>query len=90
MIFIFRSPLTYGMVGHLKTISILAGGYLLFKDSLNIKQLFGILLTLFGLVFYTFVKIKEFSKLESQLDTDSNNSDTKSQLNLQDVSISVK
>ncbi|CAF5096743.1 unnamed protein product [Rotaria sp. Silwood1] len=57
------STLTYNMIGHMKTVSILVGGYLIFKDSLNFKQLIGILLTLFGLFSYTFVKMSEQNQL---------------------------
>ena len=51
------------MIGHLKTISILVGGFLIFQDNLNIKQFFGILLTLFGLFSYTFVRMREQNQL---------------------------
>lgn len=51
------------MIGHMKTVSILVGGFLLFHDNLNIKQLFGIFLTLVGLFTYTFVKLSEDNKL---------------------------
>ncbi|CAF4032682.1 unnamed protein product, partial [Rotaria sordida] len=57
------SALTYNMIGHLKTISILVGGFLLFEDSLNYKQFIGILLTLFGLFSYTFVRMSEQNQL---------------------------
>lgn len=51
------------MIGHMKTVSILVGGYLIFKDSLNYKQFIGILLTLSGLFSYTFVRMREQSQL---------------------------
>jgi solute carrier family 35 protein E3 len=51
------------MIGHMKTVSILVGGFLLFQDSLNYKQFIGILLTLFGLFSYTFVKMREQNQL---------------------------
>ncbi|CAF1435247.1 unnamed protein product [Rotaria sp. Silwood1] len=57
------SALTYNVVGHTKTIGILVGGYLLFGDSLNFKQFIGILLTLFGLFSYTFVRMSEENQL---------------------------
>jgi drug/metabolite transporter (DMT)-like permease len=79
-----RSPLTYGMVGHLKTVSILAGGYFLFNDSLNIKQFLGILLTLFGLFLYTFTRMKELSELQTLQDAVQHNFDTGSQTNTED------
>lgn len=51
------------MIGHMKTISILVGGYFLFQESLNFKQFLGILLTLFGLFSYTFVRMSEQNQL---------------------------
>jgi hypothetical protein len=85
MFFILRSPLTYGMVGHLKTVSILAGGYLIFRDSFNLKQFFGILLTVFGLFFYSLVKMKEFPKTHSLSDNVQRDISTGSQMNTQDI-----
>lgn len=58
-----RSALTYNMIGHLKTISILVGGFVIFQDSLNYKQFMGILMTLFGLFSYTFVRMREQNQL---------------------------
>ncbi|CAF0886902.1 unnamed protein product [Adineta steineri] len=57
------SPLTYNMIGHMKTVSILVGGLLLFQDTLNFKQFTGIMLTLFGLFAYTFVRMREQNQL---------------------------
>jgi len=57
------SVLTYNMIGHMKTVSILVGGVLLFADILNFKQFCGILLTLFGLFAYTFVRMREQNQL---------------------------
>jgi len=51
------------MIGHMKTISILVGGFLLFQDNLNFKQFLGILLTLSGLFSYTFVRMREQNQL---------------------------
>ena len=60
---IFRSALTYNMVSHMKTISILVGGFILFQDNLKFKQFIGILFTLFGLFSYTFVRMREQNQL---------------------------
>jgi solute carrier family 35 protein E3 len=57
------SALTYNMIGHMKTVSILVGGFVLFQDNLNFKQFLGILMTLFGLFAYTFVKMGELNQL---------------------------
>jgi solute carrier family 35 protein E3 len=51
------------MIGHMKTVSILVGGFLIFQDNLNFKQFLGISLTLFGLFSYTFVKMSEQNQL---------------------------
>jgi solute carrier family 35 protein E3 len=51
------------MIGHMKTVSILVGGFILFQDNLNFKQFIGILLTLFGLFSYTVVKMGEQNQL---------------------------
>jgi hypothetical protein len=51
------------MIGHMKTISILVGGFFLFQDNLNFKQFIGILFTLSGLFAYTFVKMSEQNQL---------------------------
>ena len=47
----------------MKTISILVGGFLIFEENLNFKQFIGILLTLFGLFSYTFVRMSEQNQL---------------------------
>ncbi|UJR27816.1 hypothetical protein I4U23_009085 [Adineta vaga] len=57
------SALTYNMIGHLKTVSILLGGFILFQESLNFKQFLGILLTLFGLFSYTLIRMREQNQL---------------------------
>ena len=51
------------MIGHMKTVSILVGGVVIFQETLNMKQLFGIFLTLFGLFAYTFVRMGEQNQL---------------------------
>ncbi|CAF1208634.1 unnamed protein product [Adineta ricciae] len=69
------SPLTYNMIGHLKTVLILVGGWFLFNDTLNFKQFIGILLTLFGLFTYSFVKMGEKNQLPcKRWNTDPGNS----------------
>ena len=85
-----RSPLTYGMVGHLKTVLILAGGYLIFDDNLNRKQTFGILLTLFGLLFYTFAKQRECSDVSSRTTNTQDNLAIECQADNKDSIVSVK
>merc|ERR1711871_1884193 len=50
------SPVTYQVIGHMKTCSILLGGYMLFPVTSDwfqvFKNLFGVLIALFGAVLY--------------------------------------
>ncbi|GLI68257.1 hypothetical protein VaNZ11_012612 [Volvox africanus] len=52
------SSLTYNIVGHLKTVLILAGGCLLFGDSMPWKRLAGIGLTMAGISWYTYLSVQ--------------------------------
>ncbi|GLC36795.1 hypothetical protein PLESTF_001309800 [Pleodorina starrii] len=52
------SSLTYNIVGHLKTVLILAGGCLLFGDSMPWKRLAGIALTMSGIGWYTYLSVQ--------------------------------
>jgi solute carrier family 35 protein E3 len=47
------SPLTFNVVGHAKTVIILAGGVMLFHDAMNLAKGFGLLLALTGVVMYS-------------------------------------
>ena len=51
------SPLTYNIVGHLKTVSILASGVVFFGETINTKQAAGIGLALAGIAAYTNIKM---------------------------------
>jgi len=51
------SPLTYNIVGHLKTVSILTMGVLLFGDSMSMKKFFGICFALTGVIWYSIQKL---------------------------------
>lgn len=53
------SSLTYNVVGHVKTVIILAGGVLLFGDSMPPKKALGILVAMGGIVWYTQIKLSE-------------------------------
>ncbi|XP_022302861.2 solute carrier family 35 member E3-like [Crassostrea virginica] len=53
------SPMTYNMAGHLKFCVTLLMGWAVFKDSLTLLQLSGIVLTLTGVTAYTHLKLKE-------------------------------
>jgi len=51
------SPLTYNIVGHLKTVSILTMGVLFFGDSMSTKKFFGICFALTGVIMYSKIKL---------------------------------
>ena len=46
-------PCRYNVVGHVKTVIILAGGYLFFQDDMPLKKLAGIAVAMSGIVWYT-------------------------------------
>ncbi|CAM1324154.1 SLC35E3 (predicted) [Pycnogonum litorale] len=56
------SPVTYNMVGHLKFCLTLIGGFLLFHEPISINQLFGISLTVSGVILYTHFKLQQQAK----------------------------
>ncbi|XP_014476132.1 PREDICTED: solute carrier family 35 member E3-like [Dinoponera quadriceps] len=53
------SPLTYNMVGHSKFCLLLLGGAILFRETLALNQLIGIILTLIGIMLYAHVNMKD-------------------------------
>jgi solute carrier family 35 protein E3 len=53
------SSLTYNVVGHVKTVIILAGGVVFFGDSMPLKKLGGIAVAMLGIVWYTQIKMQE-------------------------------
>lgn len=53
------SSLTYNVVGHVKTLIILAGGVFFFGDSINAKKIGGIGLAMCGIVWYSQIKLEE-------------------------------
>jgi len=50
------SPLTYQVLGHLKTILVIILGFVLFGNQLNFKNIFGITMALGGVIAYTEIK----------------------------------
>lgn len=62
----FRSALSYCMIGHLKTILIILGGFLYFDENINLRQWIGIALTLFSSISYTIVRMREQKNNENQ------------------------
>jgi len=59
------SPLTYNIVGHLKTVSILTMGVLFFGDSVSSKKMGGIGLALTGVIMYSNIKMKSANKAKA-------------------------
>ena len=53
------SPLTYNIVGHLKTVTILTMGVITFGDSMTLKKAMGILMALVGVVWYSKIKLEK-------------------------------
>lgn len=53
------SSVTYNVVGHMKTVIIILGGYLFFGDEMNPRKLLGIVLCLSGVYWYTHVKLAQ-------------------------------
>jgi len=52
------SPVTYNVVGHFKTCVILFGGFLLFHYPLEPRNIFGVSMTMFGIILYTYFKLR--------------------------------
>jgi len=81
------TPVTYQIVGQLKTISILVGSFLLFGQQMETKNLFSMVLTVMGVFYYTYSKLQvqkeviEEEEKESLPDTveikEDNNQDVK-------------
>ena len=49
----FASPLTYQIIGHVKTIIIIMSGFLIFNNDFSLRILCGIILALLGVIIYT-------------------------------------
>ncbi|XP_002127564.2 solute carrier family 35 member E3 [Ciona intestinalis] len=63
------SPVTYNMFGHFKFSITLLGGYFLFRDPIQLYQVFGILITVCGILAYTHEKLKGQASPKSKLQT---------------------
>lgn len=50
------SPLTYQVLGHMKTILILVLGIVMFKKALDMRNLLGIMIAMVGVIAYTEVR----------------------------------
>eukprot|EP00250_Pteridium_aquilinum_P010719 c19586_g4_i1 orf=582-1343(-) len=53
------SPVTYQVLGHLKTCLVLAFGYLLLRNPFSWQNIFGIVIAVVGMGLYSFVSVKE-------------------------------
>lgn len=51
------SALTYNIVGHVKTVSVMVAGVIVFGDSMGSKKLFGIFCALVGVVWYSKIQL---------------------------------
>lgn len=58
------SPVTYQVLGHLKTCLVLAFGYVLLHDPFSWRNIFGILIALVGMILYSY-----FCSVENQQKT---------------------
>ncbi|KAL3521308.1 hypothetical protein ACH5RR_019457 [Cinchona calisaya] len=56
------SPVTYQVLGHLKTCLVLAFGYVLLHDPFNWRNIIGIMIALVGMVFYSYYCTHENQK----------------------------
>ena len=60
------SPVTYNVLGHGKLVVLLLSGYLLFGEHLGAKHLTGITLTVFGIVWYSHLKLRGTSGMKNK------------------------
>ena len=57
------------MVGHMKFCLVLIFGYLLFKAPLEMNQLLGVCSTVFGVIYYSHLKLKEQQQQQKKSST---------------------
>jgi solute carrier family 35 protein E3 len=56
------SPVTYQVLGHLKTCLVLSFGYTLLHDPFTARNILGILVAIFGMALYSFFSVREGKK----------------------------
>jgi solute carrier family 35, member E3 len=56
------SPVTYQVLGHLKTCLVLSFGYVLLKDPFTARNIVGILVAIFGMGLYSYYSVIESRK----------------------------
>lgn len=59
------SPVTYQVLGHLKTCLVLGFGYTLLHDPFTMRNIIGILIAIFGMGLYSYFCIQENKKKQS-------------------------
>lgn len=60
------SPVTYQVLGHLKTCLVLAFGYVLLRDPFSWRNIFGILVAIVGMVLYSYYCSAESQQKSSE------------------------
>lgn len=60
------SPVTYQVLGHLKTCLVLAFGYILLHDPFSWRNILGILVALGGMILYSYYCTRETQKKASE------------------------
>ncbi|RLM79223.1 putative membrane protein [Panicum miliaceum] len=56
------SPVTYQVLGHLKTCLVLSFGYTLLRDPFTARNILGILVAIFGMALYSYFSVREGRK----------------------------
>ena len=56
------SPLSYQVMGHLKTVFTLGGGFIFFDSGINKRSILGVALAFLGCLWYTYLKDKELRR----------------------------
>ncbi|XP_062219719.1 UDP-xylose transporter 1-like [Phragmites australis] len=56
------SPVTYQVLGHLKTCLVLSFGYTLLHDPFTMRNIMGILVAIFGMALYSYFSVREGKK----------------------------
>ncbi|CAN6232529.1 unnamed protein product [Urochloa humidicola] len=59
------SPVTYQVLGHLKTCLVLSFGYTLLHDPFTARNILGILVAIFGMALYSYFSVREGKKHKS-------------------------
>ncbi|GLI60906.1 hypothetical protein VaNZ11_003139 [Volvox africanus] len=62
------SSLTYNVVGHSKTVLILAGGCLIFGEAMPWKRFLGVIVTMTGIVWYSYLTIQQAGKAQPEVE----------------------